>query len=277
MNNGQKKINTAQLYIDEAGDMTFFKKGKAPANPGENGVSKVFMLGMVKIKQPIDEIDQIIRSFCKEIENDPFFNSFPSVKKRIVSGGFYLHASKDPTELRYKFIELLASGKIKFSAQIVVGRKDTERFVKKHNRQEQEFYADLLSHLLKDKASYEKLVLTVAERGSATRTENLECALLKAHERHKARGGQEYSAQIEFNVQSYSTEPTLALADYALWVVQRVFEQGETRYYDRIKDNIKHVFDVYDLGNAGSKNGWKNYYSPKNPLTKANFIDGLDT
>lgn len=259
-------------FIDEAGDMTFFKKGKIPAIPGENGVSQVFMLGMVKIKQPLEEAQKIITDFCLEIEASSYFNSIPSVAKRIKSGGYYPHASKDPAELRYKFLELLASGKLNFTAQIIVGRKDTTRFVNKHNRKEQEFYADLLSHLLKDKANYDKLVLTIAERGNSTRTSNLEAALIKAYERNKTRGGKDYRAKVEFNVQQYGTEPILAIIDYVLWTVQRIFEKGETRHYDLLKNDIRQIFDVYNLEKAGTENGWKNYYSPTNPLTTDNRI-----
>jgi hypothetical protein len=266
------KDHEIHRFIDEAGDMTFFKKGKLVATPGENGVSKCFMIGMVKIKQPLAEAQAVITEFCKNIEADPFFNSYPSVQKRIMQGQYYLHASKDPAELRYKFIELLASEELKFSVQIVIGRKSIDRFIRKHNGQEKEFYADLLSHLLKDKSGNEKLILTIAARGSATRNENLEQALNKAHERHKARKGSNFAGAIEFNEQQYSSEPILALVDYALWTVQRIFEKGEVRYYEKIMHKIKHIFDVYDLEKSGPENGWANYYSPENPLTKDNYI-----
>lgn len=258
------QTQTYHRFIDEAGDMTFFLKGKVPATFGDNGISKTFILGMGHVKQPLDKTRDAIRVFCTDIEQDPYFNEIPSIKKRIASGGFYLHAKDDPPELRYKFIDYIVKN-VSFSVQMVVGRKSLTRFVNKHNSQEREFYADLLSHLLKDKSSYDKLVVNIAERGSSTGNVNLENALLQAHDRHKKRKGTDYTAEIKFNVQKYSSDPLLAIVDYALWTVQRVFEKGETRFYDVLKDKIPTIIDLYD---TAKYDGYKNYYGKSNPLTK---------
>ena len=263
------KTHTYHRFIDEAGDMTFFLKGKAPASLGENGISKVFILGMAHVKQDLDTVRALINDFCKQIESDPFFNTIPSVKKRIDQGGFYLHAKDDPAELRYKFITFLVEN-VSFSVQMVVGRKKLTRFVNKHHSQEREFYADLLSHLLKDKGAYEKLVINIAERGSSTANNNLEDALKQAHLRHGKRKTMTYKADIKFNVQRYSSDPLLAITDYVLWTVQRVFERGETRFYDVLKDKIPTIIDLYD---TEKYEGYQNYYGPKHPLSKANKVE----
>jgi len=255
-------------FIDEAGDMTFFGKGKISII-GNEGVSKAFMLGMGQIKQDLTETRRQLSQFYQSIENDPFFNTVPSIKKRIAHGGFYVHAKDDPPEIRYKFLQML-SQEIKFSVQIVVGKKGLTRFVNKHHANEREFYADLLSHLLKDKGSYEKLVINVAHRASSTGNKNLEFALRQAHARHAKRHTNDYSAEIKFNVQPYNHEPLLAIVDYALWTVQRIFERGETRFYNVIKDKIPLVLDLYDTEKYA---GYQNYYNPRNPLTEANRIN----
>ena len=267
MKNSSKPY-TYHRFIDEAGDMTFFLKGKAPAPLGSNGISRTFILGMAHIKQDLEQVRGLIRTFCKEIENDPYFNEIPSVKKRIDQGDFYLHAKDDPPELRYKFLMFLLEN-VDFSVQMVVGRKRLTRFVNKHHSQEREFYADLLSHLLKDKANYRKLVINIAERGSSTKNNNLENALRQAHIRYAKRHAEEYRADIKFNVQRYSSEPVLAITDYILWTVQRVFEKGETRFYDVVKDRIPLILDLYD---TTKYDNYQNYYGPRNPLTKQNRV-----
>lgn len=267
MKNSSKPY-TYHRFIDEAGDMTFFLKGKAPAPLGSNGISRTFILGMAHIKQDLEQVRGLIRTFCKEIENDPYFNEIPSVKKRIDQGDFYLHAKDDPPELRYKFLMFLLES-VDFSVQMVVGRKRLTRFVNKHHSQEREFYADLLSHLLKDKANYRKLVINIAERGSSTKNNNLENALRQAHIRYAKRHAEEYRADIKFNVQRYSSEPVLAITDYILWTVQRVFEKGETRFYDVVKDRIPLILDLYD---TTKYDNYQNYYGPRNPLTKQNRV-----
>jgi hypothetical protein len=52
--------------------------------------------------------------------------------------------------------------------------------------------------------------------------------------------------------------------------VQRVFEKGETRYYNLVKEKISLVIDLYDDVNVVD---WKNHYdNKKNPLTAKNKI-----
>ena len=51
-------------------------------------------------------------------------------------------------------------------------------FARKHNNREAEFYADVLSHLLKKKLGLRnRVVLNIAERGESTRNNNLNFAL----------------------------------------------------------------------------------------------------
>ena len=61
----------------------------------------------------------------------------------------------------------------------------------------------------------------------------------------------------------------MAIADYLCWAVQRVFEKGETRYYEYMIEKIKLVVDLYDIKNYEKG---KNYYTIKNPLTAKNEI-----
>ena len=269
-----KKITQAcdyHRFIDEAGDMTFFGKGKSCVL-GQTGVSKVFILGMTAYKEPLFQAREKIIEFCQTTANDPYFNTMPSVAKRINQGGFYLHAKDDPAELRYKFLTFMVS-ELDFSSQAIVGRKDLDRFVRKHHSREREFYADLLSHLLKDKANYPKLVVNIAQRGSCTQGKNLSDALQQTHARYHSQKGGKYKAAIKFNVQPYDKEPLLTVIDYSLWAIQRVFQRGEDRHYQLIKDKISLVFDLYDVAKAGKENCWGNCYTPKNPLSRENKID----
>ena len=119
---------------------------------------------------------------------------------------------------------------------MIVARKITEIFAKKHNGKENEFYADILSHLLKNKLKKDhKLVLNIAKKGSTTENKTLELGLQKALSRAAKRNKPEdLMAKVSFNVQNHYTEPLLNIADYLSWSVQRVFEKGETRFYDFI-------------------------------------------
>jgi hypothetical protein len=118
-----------------------------------------------------------------------------------------------------------------------------------------------------------KVVLNIAERGSSTSGINLERAIDIARKRaSRSRYHSKNSSQcsIVANVQPYSREPILSLADYTLWAVQRVLEKGETRFYNYLKDKIRFIVDLYDYQGQPSAN---NVYKPNRPLSDSNKIN----
>lgn len=254
-------------FLDEAGDTTFYGKGKVNII-GQSGVSFCFMLGMVKFREPLEHIRQRVSELQKQIEQDPYFKDIPSIQKKIAQGGFYFHGTDDLPEVRKLFYDYIKTLDCSFEA--IVGRKIPSLYENKHNGKEAEFYADLLSHLLKNKLNKGgKLVLNIANRGKATKNQNLQLALSKATVRHMQNSTKPVKTKIEFNVQHHRSEPLLNIADYFCWSIQRIFERGEARYYNFLKDKISLVVDLYDSPNY---EGWKNYYGPKNPLTSSNKI-----
>jgi hypothetical protein len=160
---------------------------------------------------------------------------------------------------------------IDFSFEAVVARKIPNIFIKKHNRKDAEFYADILSHLLKNKLDLDTtLILNIAQRGSSTRNSNLVLALEKASGRYVYHHpDKRISTKIVFNIQNPVKEPLLCIADYCCWAIQRVFERGEIRYYNYLMNKISLVIDLYD---STKYEGSANYYTKKNPLTSENKI-----
>lgn len=211
-----------------------------------------------------------IRKLQHQVETDPLYNVIPSVQKRMKKQGFFFHGSQDPPEVRAIFLHYLHS--LPCSSEHVVARKIPEIFTRKHNGKEKEFYADILSHLIKSRLKKDhRLVLNIASRGSSTHAKNLDVALEKATSRARNKwGGDQLQGEAVFNVQNPFTEPLLCIPDYLNWAVQRVFEKGEMRYYEYLKDKIRLVVDLYD---TDSYKGSQNYYDHKrNPLTPANKL-----
>lgn len=144
----------------------------------------------------------------------------------------------------------------------------------KHKGKEEYFYADLLSHLIKNKLSkHDKMVFHISERGKSTKNQNLDLAFKKAVQRFRRNNTSEVKTKVVFNVNVPTNDPLLNLADYFCWSVQRVFEKGYTRSYEYLRSQISRVIDLYD---STKYNTWKNYYDNKdNPLTKENKISPL--
>lgn len=256
-------------FLDEAGDTTFFGKGKVPFVGKVEGVSLSFILGMVKFKEPLMSIREKIIELQKEIENDEYLNVVPSIKKKINKDGFYFHAKDDVPEVREKFFKFIKS--IDFSFEAVVGRKIYEIFSNKHNSNESEFYADLLSHLIKNKFEIGgKLILNVSQRGKSTKNTNLMNAIETAQKRfRKTKPEKDVVTDVVFNVQYPTTEPLLTIPDYLCWTVQRVFERGDLRYYNFLESKISLIIDLYD---SSKYEGNKHYYNHQNKLTDNNRL-----
>lgn len=263
------EIKTYHRYLDEAGDTTFYGSGKLPVI-GQQGISLSFILGMVKFKEPIEPLRKKIIELKNQVILDPYFKDIPSIQKKIKNDGYYFHATDDVPEVRKLFYDFINS--IDCSFECVIARKNPLIYEKKHHGKEQEFYADMISHLLKNKLSLgNKLILNIAQRGKSTRNANLAIALTKAVSRfhEKKKTDKSVETNVVFNVQNHLSEPLLNVADYFCWSVQRVFERGEVRYYNYLQEKIKLAADIYDYTNY---EGSRNFYTPKNPLSSSNKI-----
>jgi len=262
------KTNTSHRFLDETGDTTFYGKGRKLI-VGQEGCSLSFGLGIVKVNRPLDEVRKEIQELEKQVERDPLLNTIPSVQKRIASGGFFFHACKDTPDVRSVLLHYLRE--LPCEAEVVVARKIVALFEKQHHAKEEEFYADLLAHLIKNRLKRPgTLVLNIAERGSSTREKVLTAALQLAKERAGKKWGESsLQTRIVFNIQNSRTEPLLTVSDYLCWAVQRVFEQGEVRYYNYLLEKIRLVVDLYDRDRYIDS---RNYYDRNHPLTAKNKL-----
>lgn len=255
-------------FLDEAGDTSFYGKGKVEI-VGHEGVSKCFILGMLKINEPLEGVREKVLELQKNIIEDKYINSVPSIQKKLTKMGYFLHAKDDIPEVRKMMFDLIHS--IDCSFEAIVARKIYELYETKHLGKEAIFYADILSHILKNKlGKYDKLVINIAKRSKCTTSINLDRSWEIAVNRSRAHHPEkDHNCKIVFNVQDPTIEPLINIADYFCWAVQRVFEKGEIRYYDYISDQIGSVIDLYDQKKY-TKSG--NYYNRKKKLTKDNII-----
>ena len=262
------KANTSHRFLDETGDTTFYGKGRKLI-VAQEGCSLSFGLGIVKVNRPLDEVRKEIQELEKQVERDPLLNTSPSVQKRIASGGFFFHACKDTPDVRSVLLHYLRE--LPCEAEVVVARKIAALFEKQHHAKEEEFYADFLAHLIKNRLKRPgTLVLNIAERGSSTREKVLTAALQLAKERAGKKWGESsLQTRIVFNIQNSRTEPLLTVSDYLCWAVQRVFEQGEVRYYNYLLEKIRLVVDLYDRDRYIDS---RNYYDRNHPLTAKNKL-----
>lgn len=261
------QLHKQHYFLDEAGDPCFYGKGKTII-VGQQGVSLYYILGMVQFEGDLQPVRNEVVKLQQEIITNPYFTGIGSIEKKKQKQGFYFHATDDMPEVRKLFFDFIKSLNCSFEA--VVAAKIPSLYVHKHNANQKEFYADLLSHLLHEKLTIDKrLVLNIAERNTSTRQDNLELGLQKAIARFtKQNPDSVINPNVVFNVQNQLTEPLLNVADYLCWSIQRVFEKGETRFYNYMKDKIKLVVDMYE--DEEIEEGENMYYSKTSAIIITN-------
>jgi len=259
----KKLLFKKHRFLDEAGDTTFYAKGRIPLI-GRNSSSNVFILGMAAFNEPLQPIRDNILRFEREIENSAYYKNVPSVQKRVQKyGQYFFHAKDDLPEIKKEFFDYIKT--VDCSIKVAVGRKQIDIFENEHNRKEAAFYADLLSYLIRDEfLKHPRMVLNIAERSSSTAINNLESGLKKAQKRFIVKHPEkENKTKVSFKVLKYINDPLLRIPDYLCWSIQRIFEKGEIRYYDYIMEKIDAVVDVYDN---------ERIYNSENPLNEKNKV-----
>lgn len=137
---------------------------------------------------------------------------------------------------------------------------------------EKKVYRHLVSKLLENRLHlYSEIDLYFSSMGNVVRQETMEDAIRCAIQKFQEKWGYENRSQLRVIIQKNSEEPLLQAADYVLWAIQRVYERGEYRYYNYLKEKIKLVYDIFDVRYYNSKDH-SLFYTPNNPL-EAKKID----
>lgn len=244
------------LFIDESGDASFYAK-KNRLLVGTDGFQPLLLLGLVVLEDK-NEIHKKIKSLREEIKNDSLYNSLKCVAN---PKGWYFHARNDQPEIRTKFIELIR--KIDgFKSYIVIGRKRLDLFHKKHNKSENEFYFDMVYHLLKDRLNNEDVFYQIfLSKRTGNSAEKLKDAIEKAIERDNNK--RKTPVVIEYDCRTIQSDssPELSIIDYLMWALQRYILLKDSRFYNALVQKMNLIIDLYDFEKFGSKNN--NYYHPK--------------
>jgi hypothetical protein len=80
------KIQTAHYhrFLDEAGDTTFYAKGRVPML-GNEGVSKTFILGMFSLNEPLKNVREKVIALQDEIEMINTLKEFRVSKRKSLN------------------------------------------------------------------------------------------------------------------------------------------------------------------------------------------------
>ncbi len=248
------KEGSLYFFVDESGDPTFYDK-RGSLIVGQEGCSPILILGFIDTPNP-QVIRREVLALQKEIVSDPYFQSFPSIKKTAVA----FHAKDDVPEVRYRFYKLLAS--LDFKAQFIVARKIERVFRNNFQGKETLFYDHLVSLLFQNVLHrYQTNHIYFAKRGSRERQIPLSNAIQVSIQRFEQKWDVSVTTDIDIQAQTPEGEPCLSVVDYMNWAVYRAFTRGQMGYYNTVADKISLLVDLYDRDNYPH-----NWYTQRNPF-----------
>lgn len=253
-------------FVDETGDFNLFNK-KGQIIVGSEGVSNFLMVGVVDLPNP-DEFTMTLNELRKTLLTDPYYKNVPSMLPENKKTALLFHAKNDLPEVRREVFKLLKASGIK--VVVAIRRKiELAKFAKTYFQMtgskltENEIYDDLIKRLFRNmlhKADENYIVFS--KRGESNRNK----ALAKAIERAKLNFEKAYNKKSNKVVKIYSAyaheQAGLQAIDYYLWSLQRLFEKGESRFYEYLQNDFRLVMDLDDKRNKE----YGEWYSDKNKL-----------
>lgn len=241
---------TIYFFVDESGDPTFFNRRKELII-GKNDCSPILILGFIRTGDPFT-IRKEIAKLHKEIKEDEYLKSIPSIAKT----NLHFHAKDDCPEVREKVFKLIR--KLDFKAEFIVARKRLDVFTKRHKRNEDIFYNEIVSRLFEKKLHQKNNVIYFSKRGTKTKQHHFSQAIQTAALNFEQKHNTQIETQTKIYIQTPSDEPCLQIIDYMNWIIYRAYTKQEMRYFEFLKEKVSFVCDIYDFEKYP-----KNFYNRK--------------
>jgi len=258
-----KVIN--HYFVDEAGDLTLFgRRGKVLI--GARGCSTTFMVGAAYVPDP-ERAGTVLSALRAELQADPYFKGVPSMQPEEGKTALYFCAKNDLPEVRREVLKLLPS--LHAKVQVVIRRKEElVRFAKflysaGQHLTANHVYDDLVKRLfcnLLHKADANRVVF--ARRGKSDRYLALSNAIAKAKRNFEIKWGIPSDKPTEIRSGFPPAHPGLQVIDYYLWALQRLYERGEGRYFELLREDYRLIMDLDDK----RRKPYGEWYSDSNPL-----------
>ena len=255
-------------FIDEAGSTTLFGRRGRSIIVGQDGCSKFFMLGKIRVSNPT-LLRAELTVLRTELLADPYFRGMPSMQESYGKTAIMFHAKDDRPEVRREVFKLLLKHEIKFYA-VVRNKMDLANFVLQQNVanpayrfNENEVYHTLTRELFgRLRQTADELNLVFASRGNTTRNQALREALRVADEDFLLKFGFHRRHVITVEAKGSREDPCLQACDYFMWALQRHFEQGESGFIEMLWSKVGEIVDL-DIEH-GNRRGM--IYGPIRPI-----------
>lgn len=246
----QPEREKLEYFIDEAGSITLFDRRGKQIIVGQDGISKFFILGKIRITDP-DRLRADLVALRQELLADPYFRGVPSMQPAVGKTAVLFHAKNDLREVRREVFKLLLRHEIRFYA-VVRNKKDLANFVLQkyvedpsYRFNENEVYHALTRQLFgRLRQTADELHLVFASRGNTTRNQALREALRQADDDFRKKFGFARQHTITIEAKGSREDACLQACDYFMWALQRHFEQGESGFIEMLWSHVGEIVDL---------------------------------
>lgn len=244
-------------FVDEAGDPIIYdRKGRVVV--GRSGCSNFFALGTLQVGDR-EALAADLLALRAELARLDHVVRAPSFRKTLKA----FHAKDDTEAVRARVFELLLAHDLRFFA-VVADKRVHRLFVQGQNDdgtryryRPNDIYDSMTTRLFQDRLHKVDVVdIRFARRGKSDRTAALYKAIDTAKERFEKKWRRANDASIFVQAETPAEHAGLQAADYFLWALQRMFERGEDRYWEMIRNKASLVVDADDR----SRNKYGEYY-----------------
>jgi hypothetical protein len=254
-NSLKRKHVAIHYYIDESGSPEFYGKRKKLLID-KPGYSPFLIIGLVSIlnrKRFVSEIN----NFKKQLLEDEDLKHIYTLHQP----DWYLHAKGDHNEVRERFFNFLAN--MPFRGYFIIGRKNLHLFEKLHHGKEQEFYFDLVRHLLSGRfKEYSEYKIYLSSR-SGNNLKSFSDSIKQSIEHYnRITKRDDIEPQYTYSIIPNKSMPELSVVDYQLWALQRYIFSDDKSYFKKLENKYCFIYDIY----GPERERKKRFYNAGNPF-----------
>lgn len=226
------------------------------------------MVGLAYIPNP-KLVKSELESLRLYLLADTYFKDVPSMQFETKKTALHFHAKDDLPEVRREVFKILPTFGVK--VQVAIKRKfELAEFAKRvfdltgQKIRENDIYDELIKRLFRNVLhKAEENVIIFARRGASNRNKALEESINNAKRNFELA----YNKKSDKPVKIYSAfsheSPGLQIIDYYLWALQRMYEKGEDRFFELLKNDYRLIMDLDDTRNKP----YGEWYSSSNILS----------
>jgi hypothetical protein len=215
-----------------------------------------------------------LQALRRQLLAEPYLQGVFSMRPEAGKTATCFHAKNDCPEVRREVFKVLARHEIK--VQVGIRRKNVlmdearARKTKGGTWNANAVYDAVVTTLFKNSLhKADSNIVVFARRGKSARQGALEEAIQRAQSNFERDTGKPSDKPTQIIPSVPSESAGLQAIDYFLWALQRMYERGEDRYFEALREHYRLIMDFDDKRPGRPYGRW---YSDQDPLSRQEMM-----